>query len=114
MNIREITPYGNYVVLKFEEIKKNEDLYKKDKKTNLFLPTQDEAPQKNVRESNNKWIAKVFKISDEIKDKVKYKVGDVVIFNDYDLKYCGSSEDLYGLIKFDNIMASYVEGEDEE
>ena len=114
MNIKEITPFGEYVVLKFEEVKENNDLYKKDKKTNLFLPTQDNAPQKNVREANSKWIAKVFKISEEIKDKVHYKIGDIVVFNDYDLKYIGKEDNLYGILKYNNVMASYEEGEDEE
>ena len=114
MNIKEITPFGEYVVLKFEEVKENNDLYKKDKKTNLFLPTQDNAPQKTMRENNNKYQAKVFKISDEIKDKVCFKVGDIVIYNDYDLKLVGSPENLFGIIKSSNIMASYEEGEDEE
>jgi len=115
MNIKEITPFGEYVVLKFEKVENKDDgLYKQDKKTKLFLPNQDDAPQKNVRESNNRYQAKVFKISDEIKDKVHYKVGDIVVFNDYDLKYVGKEENLYGILKYNNVMASYEESEDEE
>jgi co-chaperonin GroES (HSP10) len=103
VKMKEVAAKGEYVVLKFNKVEENGEMYKK-KKSGILVPNGDFAspvPKKQAME------AKVFSIGSDV--KLDVSVGDTVVFNDYDIKYIGDLEEdcLYGLTKGSSIMATY-------
>ena len=118
MRIKEIEPKGEYVALKFTKIKgkKEKDMYKKDKKSGILLLNDVERNNANPQKANktnqieDRWVANIYAIGSEAVKLVDFKIGDLVVYNDYDLKFVGHEDDnMFGLIKWSNIMAAYEE-----
>lgn len=110
--IKSIKATDEYVVLKMHT-KKTGDAYKKHK-SGLLLPNVGQKDE--VGTSSNKIeldFAEIFDIGTKVKDPA-FKVGDHVIFNEYDIKYVGSAENMYGVLKAANIMAIYESGDEVE
>lgn len=120
MRVKEISPVGEYVVLKLNKVVEGtDDLFVLKKKSKLYVPNSPEIdndnPQKAVSPKKERWQAYVHAIGKEATEKVDYKIGDLVIFNDYDAKYVGHDDDnMFIVIKWNNIMSVYEEEEPKE
>lgn len=111
--IKEIDATGEYVVLKIVVKEEGDDMYKKNK-SGLLIPNQDSAPTANTGSGKLQLDhALVYKIGPKVDDD-SFKVGDKVVFNDYDIKYVGSKENMFGITKASSIMATYEPGEEVE
>lgn len=108
--IKEIEATGEYVILKMV-VKEEGDMYKKNK-SGLLVPNQDEPAQTSSGKLELDH-ALVYKIGPDV-EKPSFKVGDRVIFNDYDIKYVGSKENMFGITKAGSVMAVYEPGEEIE
>lgn len=108
--IKTIEAKGNYVILKMHVKEKGEPYVQK--KSGLYVP--DEGPSQPAGGSNELELdhAEVYHISPDV-DNPTFSVGDRVIFNEYDIKYVGSKENMFGITKAESIMAVY-EPEEEE
>lgn len=96
--IKAIEATGNYVVLKLEEAKKK-DMY--EKKGSLLVQTDGPDQKSKIQ-------AKVFHIGPKADNELGFKVGDIVVFNDYDAKHVGEMETgMYVITRDVSIMAIY-------
>ena len=99
--LKNIEPCGEMVLLKFYEVKQ-ETLIKTSGGIITF--------NKDAANEKKKYYALVEAIGPGVdKDKITYKVGDRVFYNDYDLKTFGDDDTTYGIIKSNNIWAVYTE-----
>jgi co-chaperonin GroES (HSP10) len=66
--------------------------------------------QNNKEKDNSKpvYYAIVEKIGPEV-EKITFKVGDRVMYNDYDCKIFGDEVNTYGLTKAESVWAVYTE-----
>ena len=109
--IKDIKATGEFVVLKMVVKKQNDDF--KQKKSGLYVPNQ---PSEQTSTGGGKIeldYAVVHEVGPNVEDD-SFKVGDRVIFNDYDIKYVGSEKNMYGITKAGSIMATYEPGEEIE
>lgn len=106
MKLKNITPCGKMVLLEIKEQKKKEDFELKGK---LFIPTSDNATNVATTQQGEKKkvIVYVKAIGPEVEaDKINFKIGDEVMYNQYDLITLGDDEGaLYGLTKAESILA---------
>lgn len=112
-DIKNIKATGNYVVLKMVVKDQDEGMYKK-KKSGLYVPNQEEeqaAPAGGGKMQLDH--ALVHEVGPDVKDP-GFKVGDKVVFNEYDIKYVGRKENMFGITKAESIMATYEDEEIEE
>jgi co-chaperonin GroES (HSP10) len=106
--MKNLIPRGNMVLLKFE-VTGTSDLFKK--KASLYVPNGDSAAAPG-NSGKPKYRAKIAAVGDAVdSSKVEWKVGDLVIYNDYDCKTFGSNDgdEVWGLIKSESIWATYEE-----
>jgi len=111
MRIKEIKAKGKFVVLKFEKV--DDGMFKK--KGSLLIPSVSTSnPQENASQKDTtRWRAFIFDIGPDVENP-SYKIGDMVVFNNYDIKYVGSDDDnTFGIVQGHNIMATYAEEEEE-
>jgi hypothetical protein len=101
--MKNIVPHGNMVLLSFEKVIGADD----------FLKKQGSLLIKNEADGKSKYRAKVSAIGEGIDTtKISWKIGDFVIYNDYDIKTLsppGDSDTVFGLAKVDSIWATYEE-----
>lgn len=112
--MKNVIPHGNMVLLTFEKVSEGtEDMYKKSEKSNLYIPTDMNTDNPNAPPASKpKYRAKVTAVGEGVDlTKTNWKVGDLVIYNDYDMKSFAPPEggDVYGLLKAENIWATYEE-----
>lgn len=108
--IKEIKAMDDYVVLKMHTKKTGKDPYKKLKSGILIA---NEEPEAGVGSSKIELdFAEIYDIGKNVENS--FQKGDHVIFNEYDIKYVGSAENMYGVLKASNIMAVYESGEETE
>ena len=110
VEIKDIKAIGNYVVLKMVVKEEDSEMYKQ-KKSGLYVPNQQEESPASV--STGKLELKhalVHDIGPDV-ENANFKIGDKVIFNEYDLKNVGSKENMFGITKAESIMAVYDEEE---
>lgn len=104
--IKNIKAIGEYVVLKMVVSESDGDMYKQNK-SGLLLPNEDTS---NTSKTPGGELKLEYALIHEIGPKVEtpdFKVGDKVVFNEYDIKYVGSKENMYGIIKSSSVMAVY-------
>lgn len=109
--IKEIEATGEYVILKMV-VKEEADMYKKSK-SGLLVPNQENAATQTSSGKLELDHALIHKIGPDVENP-SFKVGDRVIFNDYDIKYVGSKENMFGITKAGSVMAVYEPGEEIE
>lgn len=98
--MRNFKPKKDYVLIRLE--KKDGGMRKT--KSGIVLPDMGESsPSKTASPSTHNFI--VDAIGPEVKD---LKIGDFVIFNEYDLKGVRDDDDNhYGICKEDSVFATY-------
>lgn len=109
VRIDKIKASGEYVVLKFEKVEdENNELYKK--KKGIWLPNGENTESGPPQQQKQSLQAYVHDIGPAVKDDADFKVGDIVIFNDYDVKFVGDFEEggMYGITKAQSVMATYT------
>ena len=109
--IKTIQAKGNHVVLKMVVKQDGGDMYKKNK-SGLLVPNEESAPS-----AGGGKLELDYALIHDIGPKVEnpdYKVGDRVVFNEYDIKYVGSKENMFGIVKEGSIMAVYEAEKSEE
>lgn len=88
----DVKAVGNYVVLKFISVER--ELYRK--RGEIWVPGEGDSEA---------FKAVVHHIGPEVSEPV-FKVGDEVVFNQYDMKAVGDEDgDKYGIVQGHNIMA---------
>lgn len=112
--MKNLVPHGNMVLLVFEEVKGSKsELFKPAAQgSKLLVPSNMDTgvPGAPANSDKPKYRARVSAVGDGIDLATKkWKVGDLVIYNDYDIKTFAPPEggDVYGLIKAENIWATY-------
>jgi len=112
--IKEIKATGEYVVLQMVVKEEGSEMFKKNK-SGILLPNSDEVGQ-TANTGNGKLQlehAVVHDIGPGVENP-SFKKGDKVVFNDYDIKYVGSKENMFGITKATGVMAVYEPGEEIE
>lgn len=93
-SLKNLRPVGDRVLLKFSIIKTEE-------KTagGIILPDG----------SSEQMVATIIAVGEKVKmDEVQWKVGDKVLYNDFDLKKIEDTNgDGYGIIRYDNIWGVF-------
>lgn len=99
---KEVKAVGKYVVLEFVPVK--QDLFEKKEGSSLLLPTgETEDMTGTAKKEIHK--AMVHDIGPEV-EKPSFKVGDEVVFNQYDMKMVENSDgQQYGVLQGTSIMA---------
>lgn len=108
MRLKDVEAVGEYVVLKFVKVNSDNDLFKK--KGSIFIPNGETSnPQEK---SGDKWDAFIYKIGPKVESPT-FNVGDMVVFNNYDIKYVGDDDDnLFGVLQGRNVMAVITKEEE--
>jgi co-chaperonin GroES (HSP10) len=103
--INKIRPHGKWILLKFEEIKTDSFIKTKG---GLFKPS-DNADIGSDYKSKPIYRGIVQELGQSVPvTEINYKVGDAVIWNEYDCKQFKLDDDnQYGLVKYDSVMAVY-------
>jgi co-chaperonin GroES (HSP10) len=112
--MKNLVPHGNMVLLVFEKVSGgSDDMFVKAPKSNILVPNGMETGTPGAPVANKpKYRAKVSAVGELVDlSKANWKVGDLVIYNDYDLKTFAppEGEEVYGLLKAENIWATYEE-----
>lgn len=110
MNIESVKATGKYVSLKMNEIK---DTVVETKTKSGIILQEDVKVGQNVNNPNAGGKTRGYFVVESIGpdvdlDKYGFKIGDEVIFNDYDAQTMGDSENTWVLCKADNIKAVVV------
>ena len=103
--IKTIEAKGNHVILKMVVKQDGGEMYKK-AKSGLLLPNEDAPTQTAGGGKLELDYALIHSVGPKVENP-DYKVGDRVIFNEYDIKYVGSKENMFGIVKETSIMAVY-------
>lgn len=110
MNIESVKATGKYVSLKMIEIKNT--VVETKTKTGIILQEDVKVGQSVNNPNVGGKIRGYFVVEsvgpDVDLDKYGFKIGDEVIFNDYDSQTIGDSENTWVLCKADNIKAVVV------
>lgn len=98
--IEKITAQGEWVVLEARKAVVEE------KKCGIILPNGTPNGQ-NVNGRDGKVIVDFFvdSIGDKAKDKVTYKIGDMVVIDNYDCQTIGDDDKLYGICHYSKVKA---------
>ena len=107
--IKHIEAKGNHVILKMHVKEKKEPYVQQ--KSGLYVPEEGMSQPAGGNNELELDHAEVFHISENVENPT-FKVGDRVIFNEYDIKYVGSKENMFGITKAESIMAVYDPEED--
>ena len=105
--IKSIQAKQGYVVLKMH-VNEKSDPYKQEK-SGLFVPNEDTSQTSGGQLELDH--ATIHDIGPDVENPT-FEVGDRVIFNEYDIKYVGSKENMFGITKADSIMATYEPDEE--
>ena len=103
--IKTIEAKGNHVILKMVVKQDGGEMYKKNK-SGLLIPNEDAPTQTAGGGKLELDYALVHSVGPKVENP-DYKVGDRVIFNEYDIKYVGSKENMFGIVKETSVMAVY-------
>jgi len=99
--MKNVKPHGEMVLLEFIEVEKAKETYKANK-AGLLVKTE--------ADDKKKYQAVVRDIGNEVDvTKITWKVGDIVVYNDYGCMKFGDEDHYYGIIKKSDVWASYVE-----
>jgi len=99
MKIKEIKATGEYVVVRFEEV--NKELYSANS-SGILVQNSDTQKGKKHRAI----IHDIGPLADA--EKLGFKVGDTVLWNEYDMKTIDDDEgEIYGICKASSIMVVY-------
>jgi co-chaperonin GroES (HSP10) len=99
--LKNIKPCGKMVLLKFYEVK--QETFDVSKSGILTF-------NQNTNDEKKKYYALVEAIGPDVDlSAITFKVGDRVFYNDYDLKTFGDKENTYGMLKAENVWATYEE-----
>lgn len=103
--IKTINAKGNHVVLKMVVKESGGDMYTKNK-SGLLVPNEEQPTQTASGGKMELDFATVYDIGPKVENP-DFKLGDKVVFNEYDIKYVGSKENMFGIVKDTSIMAVY-------
>lgn len=103
--IKSIEAKGVHVVLKMVVKEEGGEMYKKNKSGLLVLNEEQPTPTAGGGKLELDY-AEIHDIGPKVENP-DFKVGDRVIFNEYDIKYVGSKENMFGIVKESSIMAVY-------
>lgn len=99
-----------HVVLKMHVKKTGKNPYKKLKSGILISNEEPDTAAGNSKMELD--FAEVYDIGPGVESS--FQKGDHVIFNEYDIKYVGSEENMFGILKASSIMAVYEAQEEIE
>ena len=117
---QKIKPIGNMVLIKFYPIEEKEDFIKKGK---LFVPgAEKKVGQEHSGSMGKKYRSYVEAIGEKVDpNECNFKVGDWVIFNNYDLmsleiprKDDPTEVDKYGLTKPESIWGVFIPNDEKD
>ncbi len=103
--IKTINAVGNHIVLKMVVKEGGGDMYTKSK-SGLLVPNEEQPTQTTSGGKLELDYALIHEIGPNVENPT-FKIGDKVIFNEYDIKYVGSKENMFGIVKDTSIMAVY-------
>jgi co-chaperonin GroES (HSP10) len=97
--IKQAKPSNNYVLIRFQEV--NVEPYEKSN-GGILVPNQEQ----NNSGKSKKHKAYIEDVGPSVNTEERgFRVGDEVIFNEYDLKQFGDADQTFGLVKDENVMA---------
>ena len=99
--LKNIKPCGEMVVIKFYEVK--QEIFNRSEGGILTFNA-------DTKDEKKKYYAVVETIGPDVDlNKITYKVGDRVFYNEYDCKTFGDNFNTYGILKASGIWATYEE-----
>lgn len=99
--MKDIKPHGEMVLIEFVKVDLPKDTYKANK-SGVLVKVEENA--------KDKYQAVVRSVGGEVDlSKVTWKIGDVVVYNEYGCMKFGDEDHAYGLLKKADIWASYTE-----
>jgi co-chaperonin GroES (HSP10) len=97
--MKNFHPKKHYVLIEFVKREERENKTK----GGLYLPNQDDKSEKGVSPGKYDFVVK--EVGPEVED---VKVGDHVIFNEYDMKGLqNDDEEMFAIVQEQSIMATY-------
>lgn len=104
--MKNLVPQNDRVLIQYIEVDSSGEMFKTDKKTGLVLPNNKSS---DVSKSGGKYEARVFSVGENVDlNKYKWKIGDKIIFNEYDImKLQDEDDNIWGLTKAESIWATY-------
>lgn len=110
--IKTIEAKGSHVVLKMVVKQDGGDMFKANK-SGILVPNEETTTQSSGNGKLELDYALVHSIGPKVENP-DFEVGDKVIFNEYDIKYVGSKENMFGIVKETSVMAVYEAEKTEE
>lgn len=103
--MKNLIPQGEMVLIRYVEVGGDTEMYKKNK-AGILLPNGANATEAT---SKSKYEARISAVGEKVDlSIVKWKVGDKVIFNEYDvMKLQDEDENIWGLTKASSVWAVY-------